>query len=77
MLYPPQLTKYKTTQQGDSMEYLFDLEDMEDLFLELENIQDGFKSHECVIKANSEDEASKILCGRLQPFFKEHFNPTN
>lgn len=52
--------------------YGLNLDDiMEDLFLEMEKVQDGTSSHRIAIDAGDSFGAAALLVGRLAPFFQE------
>ena len=42
----------------------------EEIFEELENIQDGTSSHNIAFEANNKDEAVDLICERLKKYFK-------
>ena len=50
--------------------YYFSLDDcFEDLFTELEKVQDGDLSHKIMFEASSKEEAASIIGLKLIPFF--------
>jgi len=54
--------------------YRIDLEDFtEELFEELERINESCHGHELVTSGANKTDASMETCKRLIPFFKKHF----
>jgi hypothetical protein len=52
--------------------YGLNLDDiMEDLFFEMERVQDGTSGHRIVIDEAHIYDAAALLAGRLSPFFQE------
>jgi hypothetical protein len=49
---------------------------VEDVFYEMERVQDGGNGHECVINAISKEVAIIELYKRLSPFFEKQFEET-
>lgn len=53
------------------MKYIFDLDEhFEDLWYELERIQDGDLTHQIIIEADNRFIAAGKLCSRLETFFE-------
>ena len=59
------------------MYFTYNLDDMENLFFELENVQDGVHGHKCTIKADNPREAAEILSSRLVSFFEKNMSKSD
>ena len=56
------------------MEFRIDLQDFtEEIFIELENINQSGHGHELVISEVDDLMASRLVCRKLIPFFQKHF----
>jgi hypothetical protein len=45
----------------------------EDLYSELEKLNETRRGHELVLTAENAEDASQILCDKLRPFFEDYF----
>ncbi|MCP3682001.1 MAG: hypothetical protein GY861_04855 [bacterium] len=57
--------------------FTYNLDNIEELFFEMENIQDGPHGHRCTIKAENDKTAARILCDRLVGFFEKNMAQTD
>jgi len=58
--------------------YGLNLDDIiEDLFLEMEKVQDGTSGHRIAIDAGDKFGAAALLAGRLAPFFESNMYECN
>lgn len=59
---------------ADENTYGLDLDDlMEELFLEMEQVQDGGNGHRITMLAETKEEAARLLATRLEPFLTKRF----
>lgn len=54
------------------MKYVIYLDDFsQEIFYEMESISEGVSAHECVVLANSKEEATEKLLANIKEFIKK------